>query len=195
MFRNFFLINLVIIAVIAYLGVKVYRAWVKPVEIRVSAQKEDKPSDGKTGPSIQLPVRGSAYYQDIVSKDLFRPTRTPGAKGPDRKQTFTKDKPKLFGTTIMNGQKFAILEDPATKSTKIFYLNDSFSGFTVVDIEQDKVVLESNGEKLTIRLREDKGIKPVVKKPVRKPVKRPQPKRSRPAPRRSPPAARSQNPQ
>src|SRR4030067_13587 len=61
--------------------------------------------------------------------------------------------PKLYGTVILNNNKTAILEQSDTRTTKVYRINDTISGYTVLEIHEDKVVLSGNDEKVEVRLR------------------------------------------
>jgi hypothetical protein len=149
----------------------------------ISAQ--EKPTAGeKRTISKRERVLNEASYQIIVDKDLFRPSRTPiKGNGQITAPLSPKERPKLFGTMIMDSRRFAILEDPSTKASKIYYLNDSFSGFTVSEILEDKVILKRGDESIEVKLREKKDVK-LPKPPKKKPKKRISPRRTRP--RRTP---------
>jgi type II secretory pathway component PulC len=86
----------------------------------------------------------------------------------------------------MGEVKFAVLENPSTKTTKLYYVNDSIGGFTVSDIFEDKVVLNREGTKIEIKLRDKKDFKPPKRiTPPPKKLPRRTPRRSI-TPRRSP---------
>lgn len=191
MLRNYFFINLLLAIIIGLLGFKLYKvstyAVDRPSEPRVKeVQKRSKEPKSE---EIRLTEK---MFQVISEKDLFRPSRSApvGSDGKTQKAT-SKDPPKLFGTIILKDNKTAILEDPDTKKTKTYRIDDSIAGYVLSDILEDKVVLLNDGEKLEVRLREDKGIKPPKravrqppeqrKRPVRKPRTRRTP-RSRSSP-------------
>lgn len=186
--RSLFLINVILFTVIAFLGFKLYNTWKYPPEVTVTSaevKSEPKKMRPRTG---EERVLNESSYRIIVEQDLFRPSRTPVKEETQKVAPLSpKERPILFGTMIMPDQKFAILEDPSTKTSKIYFLNDSFSGFTVSDILEDKVVLTRGDESIEIKLRDKKDIKP-PKLPRKEPQKRPTPRRTRP--RRTPAASR-----
>lgn len=178
--RSLFLINVILFTIIGLLGIKLYNTWNHSLEVpAISAQEKPKAGKKRTI-SKREHILNETSYQIIVDKDLFRPSRTPIK---ENAQTATplspKDRPKLFGTMIMDSRKFAILEDPSTKASKIYYINDSFSGFTVSEILEDKVILKRGGESFEVKLREKKDIK-LPKPPKKAPKKRTPPRRTRP---------------
>ena len=205
MLRNYFLINLLLITIIGFLGIKMYRAYNDTPEIPTEASVKKAAKESTIAPRKGRAVNDAAF--DVIAKlDLFRPSRT--APVLDEKKAENKpmtNPPKLFGTIILNENKSAIIEDPDTKSTKVYRLNDSIAGYTLSEILEDKVVLSREGDKIEIKLREDKKLAPqrktAVRSTVRSPATRqniqrraPRQTRSRPVPprrrptRRTPPA-------
>jgi type II secretory pathway component PulC len=178
--RSLFLINIILFVIIGMLGFKLYKIWVKPTDlIKQTAVKP--PSADKKAASVKRPKKpDEASYQIIVDKNLFRPSRSPVSETAEGPTTVpSKETPQLFGTTIMSGIKFAILEDPSTKSTKLYYVNDSIAGFIVSDIQQDKVILQKAGKTVEVKLRGEKKFK------APKPLKKKTPTRRRPIRSRS----------
>lgn len=177
MFRNYFLINLVLILMISVLGFKFYDVATHRVELPSLSAVTKKQAKFDIIKPVERTVNEKAY--DVISNlDLFRPSRTPVSttevkteKAPD------KNPPKLFGTIILNDLKTAILEDPDTKSTKNYRINDSIAGYVVSDILEDKVVLTRNGDSIEVKLREIKS----VSAPQRPVINRTQQERPTPA--------------
>ncbi len=194
MLRNYFFINMVLVIAIVSLGIKLYHVSASTVEIPVASDIEDVKKD-----SIKTKHKEAAFNESsirIISEmDLFRPSRKPPAAKAEKKaaETPKKNIPRLFGTIILGDIKSAILEDPESKTTKSYKLNESVSGFTVAEILEDKVVLLNGSEKIEVRLRDEKGIKP-KKRSIKKSRSRSQSlknksrrkPRSKPKPRRLP---------
>lgn len=162
MLRNYFLINLILLIIVGMLGLRLYKTWVKPLDI--AAQKtpqqtqkdKDISEDKKTEEKKELSFN-ERVYNVIVQNDLFRPSRS----APQIEEIplyFLDNPPKLYGTIIMGNDKSAILEDPKTKTTKLYRLNDLFGGFTISDIQDNKVVLLMGDESIEVKLREIKTI-------------------------------------
>ena len=158
MVRNYFLINLLLIMTISVLGFKVYKVATDRAALPAAPVAQEKQTRVPSVKHVEISVNAASY--DVISDlDLFRPSRSPAEKkevtaekGPP------KDPPKLFGTIILNELKTAILEDPDTKSTKNYSINDTVAGYVISDILQDKVVLQRDGENFEVKLRESKGI-------------------------------------
>jgi len=182
MIRNYFLLNVFLFTVIILLGFKFYDAWTITLDIPDIAMQHkaqvNKPerAAGKEGEFNET------AFNVIAQKNLFHPSRSVSIKGPETPQPLSpSEKPQLFGTMIMNNTEFAIFENPSTKKTGIYYVNDKVDGFVVADIQEDKVMLLKDGESVAVRLRDDKKFKAPM--PIRKPPRRVQ---AKPAARRRP---------
>jgi len=142
---------------ISVLGFKFYEVVTHKVAMpALTAEKKQTKFD--IIKSADRTVNEKAY--DVISDlDLFRPTRSPAAKTEVKtEKAADKNPPKLFGTIILNDLKTAILEDPDTKSTKNYRINDFVAGYVVSDILEDKVVLTRDGDSIEVKLRESKGV-------------------------------------
>jgi type II secretory pathway component PulC len=160
MIRNYFLLNLLLILIIGMLGNKFYHVLKYSAEI---------PAEAGTGEvrkeEINVEHKDKAVdegaFEVISALDPFRPSRSaPLIQNKGAEKPPLPPPPKLFGTVILNDNKTAILEQPDTKTTKIYRINDTISGYKVLEIHEDKVVLLGNDEKVEVRLRDDKGIQP-----------------------------------
>lgn len=192
MLRNYFFINMCLVIFIGFLGYELYHVSAYTVEIPVMSEINDIKKDIIKTKDKQAAFN-EASFQVISQMDLFRPSRKPPVFKVEKKvkEIQKKNIPKLFGTIIFGDIKTAILEDPESKTTKSYKLNESVSGFTVAEILEDKVVLLSGSEKVEVRLRDEKGIKTKRKssyksksrRKIRKSSRKP---RSKPKPRRLP---------
>ena len=162
MLRNYFLINLILLIIVGMLGLRFYKTWVKPLDIAAQKtlqpiQKDKKISkDKKTEEKKEL-SSNETVYNVIVQNDLFRPSRS-APQVDEIPLQILANPPKLYGTIIMGNDKSAILEDSNTKTTRLYRLNDLFGGFTISDIQDNKVVLSMGDESIEIKLREIKTI-------------------------------------
>lgn len=182
--RNFFIVNIVLFIVAGFLVLKLTNVLTSPLEILTESSVKSENEDKK---DVKKKVQRSkhVYYEIITSGNLFNPTRSAPDEGSQDTKSVTpppKNQPKLFGTIIFGDKKTAILEDPETKTTKTYGLNDLVGGYTVSDIQEDKVILLWGGDQTIVRLREDKGVKSSVKK--RSPVAAKTKQRTRPQRRR-----------
>ncbi len=198
MLRNYFLINLLLVIVIAVLGLKLYEVANYTIAIPAASESQKERKVKPIGRPDRL--NNEASYGVISNLDLFRPSRSAVVKKEVKvEKAPPKDPPKLFGTVILNDYKTAILEDPETKSTKTYSVNDSVAGYVISDILEDKVVLTRDGEPFEVKLRESKGIQPKRKsisrnkrKSSRKATKS---RQRRPKRRRAVPPRKSRAPQ
>jgi hypothetical protein len=189
--KSFFLINVILFIIICILGINLYKTWMNPLDIPVQSTYQETKAVNKKRTVLKDRKTDAAAYQVIVDKDLFRPSRTPVSASADATQTVPSgDTPQLFGTTIMDNGSFAILEEPSTKISKLYFVNDTIAGFTVSDIQSNKVILTRGGEKVELKLREKKNFKP-AKAPSIKVPKKPRPSRTR---RRPPSRQRTPSP-
>lgn len=171
MLRNFFIINIVLFIVAGYFTFKLYDVLTAhqnlPEEAAVKTVKK-----GRTNTRKAMQGNKSSSYEIITSNNLFNPSRSASKEivNDVKPLSSPKDQPKLFGTIITGDRKTAILEDPVTRTTKIYGVNETVAGYSISEIEEDKVVLLRNGERIVIRLREEKGIRPVVPQHVQRPA-------------------------
>jgi len=204
MLRNYFILNLLLILILCVLGFKLYNVLADSTEIPSEASESGVRKEDIDNSQREKAINESTY--DTISRlDLFRPSRSaPLAENKKEEQSSLKSPPKLFGTIILKENTTAILEDPETKKTKLYRVNDTIAGYSVTEILKDKVVLSVNGDKVEVKLRDDKGIKPAAKPRVQPRAtqqttsrrttpqrrSRPEPPRRRPT-RVSPPAISS----
>ena len=159
MLRNYFVINIVLIIIIAVLGLKLYKVVAYSIEIPAEAGVKHSREERVDIKRVNNNMKGK-LFQVISEMDLFRPSRTPILSTDASKPQTLKDPPKLFGTILLNNKRTAILEDPETKTTRNYHVNDSVAGYVIADILEDKVVFFTNGDKVEVRLRDNKGVKP-----------------------------------
>lgn len=157
-FRNYFLINLVLLVLISFLGMKAYDAFMVSVELpSETGPAEVKQKEIPITPNIGFP--GESVFQVISDKNIFSPSRALVVKKADNipGQAVSREVPKLFGTIIIGSSRSAMLKDPETKNTKRYYVNDRIGDFVVTDIQEDRVVLSRGDEAVEIKLRDEKN--------------------------------------
>lgn len=164
MFRNFLVLNVLLFSIVCFLGAELYdtlsRRMEVPTEPPVPAEKRAVEKDETGTQSARM-----KSFDIITSANLFNPSRTSGKEEEKTATTpLPKDHPKLFGTIITGDKRIAIIEDPSTRERRTFGLNESVGGYVISEIEENKVVLLWSGEKITVQLREDKGVKPLPKR-------------------------------
>jgi hypothetical protein len=168
MLRNYFLINIVLIIMLGFLSVKLYKvaAYSMGLPSGLAVDEVQKKEDQDMRLKARVPDKAS--FQIISGKDLFRPSRSAVSSIRTVAETSSKDHPKLFATIIQNGNSLALMEDPGTKKRKMYRIKDMIAGFLVSEIMQDKVVLMSGNDRIEVKLREDKGIKSRRPKAIRR---------------------------
>lgn len=187
--RSYFLINLILLIILGLLGYKFIKVLVNPIDIPAKStlqiQVDKKNIAGRRKVNLN-----EGEYIVIARKDLFRPSRSAPESGDAFHISRPSESLKLFGTIIMNNDKIAIMEDPYTKTSKPYHLNDSISGFIITDIQKDKIIVLRGSEKIEIKLRNMKGFttpsstsspKPLIKPEKRKKRKLRPPRRPKPA--------------
>ena len=187
MLRNYFLINLILLIIVGMLGLRLYKTWVKPLDIAAQktlqeTQKDKNISEDKKTEEKKELSFNEKVYNVIVQNDLFRPSRS-APQVDEIPLQILANPPKLYGTIIMGNDKSAILEDQNTKTTRLYRLNDLFGGFTISDIQDNKVVLSMGDESIEVKLREIKTITAPRQQPVPQPppqIQQPQPPQVRP---------------
>lgn len=183
-FRNYFLLNLIFLIIVGVLGFKLYATLNIPINFPTTATKQ-KPLPAETASTIpDEKILDESIFQVIVQKDIFRSSRTEPKVEEISKPVMPVVPPKLYGTVITENEKSAILEDPFTKITKSYRVNDSIAGFVVSDIQKDKVILSSEDSTIEVYLREVKTFNALGSPPHLTP-RRPAPATQRPTP--SPP--------
>lgn len=177
--RNYFLINLLLLAVIGALGFRFYKVWTSPVEMAFHDVKKDFKEEKKEVIEKKAETKNDLKlnepdYNVIVQKDLFRPSRSIPPVVQENAEQFIPS-PKLYGTIITNKEKGAILEDPISKTKNFYRINDAIAGFSILDIQEDKVVLLRGEKRTEVKLREIKTItlprQQLPSAPVRQPVR------------------------
>ncbi len=159
--------------IVGMLGLRLYKTWVKPLDTAAQKtlqpiQKDKKISEHKKTEEKKELSFNETVYNVIVQNDLFRPSRS-APQVEEISLQFFANPPKLYGTIIMGNDKSAILEDPNTKTTRLYSLNDLFGGFTISDIQDNKVVLSRGDKSIEVKLREIKTITAPRQQPVPQP--------------------------
>lgn len=172
MLRNYFFINLFLLVIVCFLGIKFYEAYTRTTDIPKEAAVKQIQKESEQVKSEERPIDPS-LFQIISNMDIFRPARSP-YKEDASQQALPKIPPRLFGTIILGGEKTAILEDPNTKSTRTYSVNEQIGGYVISEILEDRIVLSSNGEKSEVRLREEKKGLPPLRQQIIPPPSTPQ---------------------
>lgn len=158
-FRNYFVINLVLLVLIILLGVKAFSVITYSADMRLKSKVETEAQESVSiTPKSRFPAE--SVFEVISARNIFNPSRRLTVKKTGRAAQVSKDAPQLFGTIITGEKKSALLKDPGTRATKSYYINDAIGSFVVTDIQEDRVILSRGDETVEIKLREPKGTAP-----------------------------------
>lgn len=118
---------------------------------KLSDQKEEKPAQSQTS--------NPTDYTIIADQNLFHPERK---IPPEKKEEIALPKPEfvLYGTLITDNLKFAYLEDKKSprstpgrgKRQTALKQGDTMSGYTLKEIDYDKVVMAKGEETLIVKV-------------------------------------------
>lgn len=178
MIRNYFLINTILLVVTGLLCFRLYEVWTQPSVISFNVPVSQSDGDGDMQKTSRKSGVRADSYNIITSNNLFHPSRSVVQRNIETQKPVSLDKkPQLFGTIIMANKKIAILEEPSTKKSRSYHINDNIAGFIISDILQNKVILQRGDQSVQIGLREDKKVTPVKqitkrKRTVRKKAQR-----------------------
>ncbi|MBI5676417.1 MAG: hypothetical protein HZC48_11430 [Nitrospirae bacterium] len=156
MFRNYFFINIILILIVSFLGLRFYKAIIykkdNPLNITVKKAEPDKIKAAGEDKGID-----KESLKVITEKDIFRSSRTASSSDANSTEMPPKNPPTLFGTVIVGAEKTALLKEEAGKAAKMYRVNESISGYLIVDIQDDKVLLEAGGQTIEVKLRGKRG--------------------------------------
>jgi len=156
--RNITVLNIILLifailladyVVFPLLNVKV--KYVPAIPKKLSSDKEEKPVQSKT--------LSPTDYTIIADQNLFHPDRK---IPPEKKEEVALPKPEfvLYGTLITDNMRYAYMEDKkAPRSTPgrgkrqtALKQGDSMSGYTLKEIDHDKVVMVRGEDTLTVKV-------------------------------------------
>jgi len=126
-------------------------------------------------------------YAVVTERPLFLPDRRPPSEESDEDETTEADLPAdlakldLNAVLITPSESTAWIRDPEKKELIRLRPGDEFSGWAVQEILSDRILLERQGSKDTLVLRDYKNMPPPTP-PRRKPVTRKRTTRSPQAP-------------
>ncbi len=166
MTRNWIAVNLVLLLIAAFLGwqlrISVYRFEAENDLARLQPVQDPKQKITQEGglPPLSPPRRYNAgEFANIPGQNLFSETRTKEEKveAPVVVEIpALQVKPVLVGVTISSSQRLASIIDPAlagaTRKTQTKRVGDTYQGYTITDITQNQMVLESGTRREIIPL-------------------------------------------
>ena len=146
-----FVIALVLADYVVFPLLNVKVRYVPAVAKKLFHKKEEKPAQSSTS--------NPADYTVIADQNLFHPERK---IPPEKKEEVALPKPEfvLYGTLITDNLKFAYLEDKKSprstpgrgKRQTALKQGDTMSGYTLKEIDHDKVVMVKGEETLIVKV-------------------------------------------
>lgn len=153
------ILNIMLLIAAGVFGYACYAAWTEQALIQGGRPEKSPPKAIFYSDSFSGHTAHRAFHGNMIHKNPFHHARPGVMRASYQGPVPAKERPRLFGTILLKGDKIAIIEDPHTKRTALLHINDEVAGYTVLDILEDKVVLENNGEPFMIWLRDDKKFK------------------------------------
>ncbi len=177
-FRNFNLLNIILIAVIIILANQIILPMFNksviyklPAGKKIISDKDENPAENH--------VTSPSDYAIIADENLFHPDRKiPVEKTAE--QPLPKPEFVLYGTLITDDMRLAYLEDLKApysspgrgRRQTVLKIGDTISGFTVKEINVDKIVMVRGEDRIEVNVletasskRKDTGVAPKVSKP------------------------------
>lgn len=167
---NFIIINTVLITLLSYIFVDmVYNIADAKLDTFIESINIPEPSVKKSGNASLLKNKNTthsiSYYQPIVKRDLFKTEDKPDTKEKkidDESLEPTELDLKLWGTVTGNTQNpFAVIEEtkgPRGRTPQMLYSEgDQVQGATIVQILDEKIILELEGENEVLEIEEFKS--------------------------------------
>ncbi len=161
---RYLLMDIALIALAGFLGVKLYFSVSNPLDIspmplyqEATTAQNDMDAEG-----LQKTRVGPSDFEDIVEKDLFRPERrAPAAVIVPDTAPPQSPPPVLVGTVITENDAQAYLKSTAGNAVKAYRVDDSIEGFTIHDIQRDRVIFLKEGATVEVKLEGTGNVKEV----------------------------------
>ena len=160
LFRSINVLNILLAAAIcgAFCYVVLPSAGVAPkISLPAAGRPAAPAAEKKDGRETAAPID----YSIIGEENLFNPERKiPSEKSAETEKALPKPEFVLYGTVITDGMSVAYLEDKKTplstpgrgKRARVLKKGDTLSGFTLKDIEADRVLMARGEEMMTVYL-------------------------------------------
>lgn len=170
--RYFTLANMLLTAVIFYLGVQIFYQFLM-TQLDSGAGVSSKSATAiNTSAEMRPPA---SYYDAVNQRDLFKTKAAEEALAaakqkelvPEQPMEQTKLQVKLWGTVSSEGiASYAVIEDLKDKKQSLYRVNDKIQIATVKQILREKVILNSGGKDEVLEM----GEKAAPSKPVFPPI-------------------------
>ncbi|MCP4692959.1 MAG: hypothetical protein GY859_33265 [Desulfobacterales bacterium] len=167
MFSRKWVINLILLGVAVFLGMKAYDEWRRTEEAPPEAPVAARPGVAPREEPLKLKRNSRGHYDIVAEKNLFSSKREeppPEEAPPPKKRTDVKKKKAklkskrvvLHSVISLHGERRALVKDPSRRSRdqKDPWVRegDTVAGMTVVRIESGKILLNDGGEDYEIFL-------------------------------------------
>ena len=160
---NLSVINVILVVLLVlFLGYSVFPMFGKTVRIRVPVPKK-QPAAVPAQKAEEVKTPSPADYVVIAEQNLFHPERKIPVEKKDAAAPLPKPEFVLYGTLLTNDLHIAYMEDkkapqnsPSRGKKQIpVKLGESLSGFTLKEIDTDKVVMVRGEERLIVNINDD----------------------------------------
>jgi general secretion pathway protein N len=156
--------------------------WPPPLPDSQDVEPAKLPADLSSRPAeksadLSAPLREREEYAAVTERPLFLPDRRPPSEEPEEDESTEPDVPSdlakldLNAVLITPSSTTAWIRDPEKKELIRLRPGDNLSGWAVQEILSDRILLERQGSKDTLVLRDYKNMPPPTP-PRRTPVKR-----------------------
>lgn len=165
------LVNLVLLTIAAYFAVGLFYQF---VNLQFKKAPSIDPVEVDSGKPTPIENRPFAFYQPVISRDLFKTQKTVAAK-PETKSVDVENleetqlKLKLWGTVSGDAQNaYAVIEDLQKREQNLYRVGDSVQDATVKVILREKVVLNVSGKDEVLAMEDitQAGSRAAVRRPV-----------------------------
>jgi len=197
LFRNITLLNILLIATLSLIANYTILPLLN-VNVRFTLPSQKKNADKKDVSQAEHALPSASDYLIIGDQNLFHPERhIPPEKKLEQEQQLPMPEFVAYGTVITDDVSIAYLEDQKAPRTSTgrgkrqvaLTKGDILSGFTLKDIDAEKIVMVRGEEKLTVYVRDPGKRKKGAAQPPpqkaerldpRKLIKEPPPPKNRP---------------
>ena len=154
-----------------------------PAEAKLPSQPEENPLE------LLSPLGDIEEYGNVTERPLFMPDRRPPSEEPEEEVLAEPELPSdlarldLNAVLITPSESSAWVWDPTKKELVRLRPGDELEGWSIQKILSDRVLLERQGEKDTLVLRDYKNMPPPQRRPTarRPPQRAPQAAEQRPS--------------
>lgn len=158
LFKNLNLLNILLIAFVLLMANYIFIPMLN-MKVKYTPSSSKKTEISKVEESAQSQIPSPSDYTIIAEQNLFHPERK---IPPEKKEEQPLPKPEivLYGTLISDEISLAYLEDKKSPRTTpgrgkrqiVLRKGDTLSGYTLKEIETDKIVMVKGEETLVVKV-------------------------------------------